>query len=678
MVPLSVLCVKPQRSLRLIEIFKKRPNIVLLLCFLFLLLTINNSFSQEKSMSEVISSAAEELAAEESDPSLAGLYAELLADLSDDPVRINSGEENEISRLFFLSSFQVKVLADHISKNGPVYSIYEIASIPGYDREAASLMAPFISLKNTSNDEPVLRKPHQTLLTNFIVKPGVHEPDWPGSAVRSLIKYRIDAGSLSGGFTAEKDPGEKFLSGNPPAPDFLSAYLSYSGKGIIKRVVAGDFSARFGQGTGLNTGVNTVFSITSPGNISGRDEIKPYTSADENAFLRGLSITAGVKKGEISIFHSVSNIDASLDTSLLTGEISVRTLYKTGYHNSASSILKKDAVKETVSGAALSYNNRNFRSGLLWTMNSFSIPVIPEKNGAESLYKFEGKQNSVISFYYNYLLSRFLLSGEISSNAGKGYAINQNISFRPSDRLNINLLYRNYSPRYINFHGRGPGGSYTSNENSITGSFSFEAAKGLFVSAGSEVRSFPWLRYGVSSPSSSVKREIRVKFIPSAKFILESCYQYRSSMEGASVTRGIAGLDEEKSRSLRIQARYAVAEKVTLLTRADYRIVRPSGHEGFLILQDLIINLKKVSLWYRYCVFNTGGYDSGIYTYENDLLSSFSIPVLYGRGSRTYIMAAWKISSFADIRFKYWISGSSKAGIIDNSDEIRAQFRIRF
>jgi hypothetical protein len=634
--------------------------------------------AQEKSLSEVISSAAEELAAEESDPSLAGLYAELLAELADDQVRINSGDENEIGRLFFLSSFQVKVLADHISKNGPVYSIYEIASIPGFDREAASLMAPFISLKNNSNDEPVLRKPHQTLLTNLIVKPGEHEPEWPGSAVRSLIKYKIDAGSLSGGFTAEKDPGEKFLSGKPPAPDFLSAYLSYRGKGFIKKVVAGDFSARFGQGIGLNTGVNTVFSITSPGNVSGRDEIKPYTSADENSFLRGLAVTAGVKRGEISLFHSVSMIDATLDTSALTGEVSVTTLYKTGYHNSPSSILKKDAVKETVSGAALSYNNRNFRSGMLWTMNSFSIPVIPEKNGAENLYKFEGKQNTVISFYYNYLLSRFLLSGEISSNKGKGYAIIQNISFRPSDRLSINLLYRNYSPVYMNFHGRGPGQSYISNENSITGSFSFEAAKGLFFSAGSEIRDFPWLRYGVSSPSSSVKQEIRVKFIPTDKFILESCYQYRSSTTGGYAARGIPGLDEEKSRSFRIQSRYAITGKLTLVTRADYRIVKPSGQEGFLILQDVIINFKRVSVWYRYSVFNTGGFDSGIYTYENDLLSAFSIPVLYGRGSRTYIMAAWKFSSFADLRIKYWISGSSKAGIIDNSDEIRAQFRLRF
>jgi hypothetical protein len=649
----------------------------LILAFLFLPVLIE---AQEKSLSEEITTTAEELAAEESDPSLAAMYAELLAELADDPVRINSGEENEISRLFFLTSFQVKVLVDYISGNGPVYSLYEIALIPGFDRDAASLMAPFISLKTTGTDEPVLRKPRQTLLTNFIVKPGAHEPEWPGSPVRSLVRYRIEAGSVSGGFTAEKDPGEKLFTGSPPAPDFLSAYISYKGKGVIKRVVLGDYSARFGQGTGLNTGVNTVFSITSPGNLSGRDEIKPYTSSDENAFLRGAAITAGVKKTEISVFHSISRIDATLDTSAATGEIMIRSLYKTGYHNSASSILKKDVVKETVSGLDLSYNNRNFRSGLLYTINSFSLNVIPEDNEAENLHEFQGKQNMVLSFYYNFLLSRFLMSGEISTNTGKGYAFIQNISFRPSDRLNINIMYRNYSPDYINFHGRGPGQSYVSNENSITGSFSFEAAKGLFVNGGSEVRKFPWIRYGVSSPSSAVKQELRVKFIPSAGFILESCYQYRTSMAQSNILRGIPALCEEDSRTFRIQARYSAGENLTFVTRADYRKARPSGQEGFLILQDMIINLKRipVSIWYRYCVFNTGGFDSGIYTYENDLLSAFSIPVLYGRGSRTYIMLGWKISDFADLRFKYWISSSSQQGITKNSDEVRAQFRVRF
>ena len=57
-----------------------------------------------------------------------------------------------------------------------------------------------------------------------------------------------------------------------------------------------------------------------------------------------------------------------------------------------------------------------------------------------------------------------------------------------------------------------------------------------------------------------------------------------------------------------------------------------------LLLQDISIRFRKipVSIWMRYCIFNTGGFESGIYTWENDLLNSFSIPVMYGSGNRAY------------------------------------------
>jgi hypothetical protein len=652
-------------------------RLFLILIILLIPILIN---SQEKSLSETITSVAEELAEEENDPSSAATYAELLSDLADDPVSINTGDENEIGRLFFLTSFQVKVLSDYVITNGEVVSIYEIASIPGFDRQTASLIAPFISLKTLANDKPILKRPRQSILTNFILRPGQHEPGWPGSPVRSLVKYKIEAGSIAAGFTAEKDPGEKFLDGSPPAPDFLSGYLSYKGTGIIKRIVIGDFSARFGQGTGLNTGVNTVYSLTAPGNLSGRDELKPYTSTDENAFLRGVAITASLKRFSFSLFHSASRIDATIDTSELDGTLSARSLYKTGYHNSPSSVLKKNTVTETLTGADISFDSKNLRSGLLWTLNSFSIPFLPEKNSGEDLYKFGGTRNMVTSFYFNYLLKRFMIAGEISSSGVKEYAFIQNIAFRPSDRLNINILYRNYSPGFTSFHGRGPGQSPVCNEQSITGSFSFEAARGLFISAGSENRSYPWLRYGVSAPSSAMRHELRLKYIPADRLIFESSYQFRNTQAEGDVLWGIPYLDEEKSRSVRIQARYALGENITLVTRSDYRHASPSGQRGFLILQDIIYNMGRLpfSIWYRFCIFNTGGFDSGIYTWENDLLSSFNIPVLYGRGSRSYIMAGWKAGSFADIRIKYWMSSQEINGITENADELRIQVRLRF
>ena len=74
-----------------------------------------------------------------------------------------------------------------------------------------------------------------------------------------------------------------------------------------------------------------------------------------------------------------------------------------------------------------------------------------------------------------------------------------------------------------------------------------------------------------------------------------------------------------------------------------------------LLLQDLSYRFRKipVSVWFRYCIFKTDDWDSRLYTYENDLLYSFSIPALSGEGNRTYFMVAWKAGKFADLRIKY-------------------------
>ena len=65
--------------------------------------------------------------------------------------------------------------------------------------------------------------------------------------------------------------------------------MAYNGKGFIKRIIIGDFSARFGQGTNINTGMRMGLSLTSPGYMSAGNEIRPYTSTDENNFFRGMA-----------------------------------------------------------------------------------------------------------------------------------------------------------------------------------------------------------------------------------------------------------------------------------------------------------------------------------------------------------------------------------------------------
>jgi hypothetical protein len=100
-----------------------------------------------------------------------------------------------------------------------------------------------------------------------------------------------------------------------------------------------------------------------------------------------------------------------------------------------------------------------------------------------------------------------------------------------------------------------------------------------------------------------------------------------------------------------------------------------------ILFQEINWSFRKipVTLWARYCLFATDDWLSRIYTYENDLLYSFSIPALAGEGSRSYVMIKWKISDFSEFRIKYGITSLvTKGNSVENTDEIKMQIRIWF
>jgi hypothetical protein len=149
------------------------------------------SYGQEINLTERITAIAEELAADENDPGAADLFSDWLYDLSENKVMINSGDEKEISRLFFLTDFQVKILAEYVKTSGSITSPFEIANIPGFDRETTETLIPFITLEaalRTKNNPTRLR---QIFLTNLIFNTAQEDTSFVGSPWKNLIKYKF-------------------------------------------------------------------------------------------------------------------------------------------------------------------------------------------------------------------------------------------------------------------------------------------------------------------------------------------------------------------------------------------------------------------------------------------------------------------------------------------------------
>ena len=71
-----------------------------------------------------------------------------------------------------------------------------------------------------------------------------------------------------------------------------------------------------------------------------------------------------------------------------------------------------------------------------------------------------------------------------------------------------------------------------------------------------------------------------------------------------------------------------------------------AAENGFTIFTDLLYNpmMKPLSGNIRLQYFETDGYNSRVYSYENDVLYGYSIPVFYDKGYRYYINVNYDIN----------------------------------
>ena len=645
------------------------------------MLTVLNSSGQDEKVTQIISSIAEELADDETDPEAVALYIEKLYDLNEKPVQLNSADENELSRLFFLTDFQIKSLADYVHSSGNIYSVYEIANIPGFDQELVETIIPFISVEKekTTTKDPVPIK--QNLLSNYSIKFPHSDTSFLGPPFKLLTRYRLIAGRFSAALTAEKDYGEKLLSGKPMLPDFLTASVAWSGNGLIRKIIIGDFGARFGIGTAINTSLRTGLSLTSSGYLSGGEEIRSYTSTDENNYFRGAVARFQLKRIGLTAFYSLNRIDGTLIAADGTLENYVGSFYTSGLHDTKGSFKKKDTVAETSYGINLTYNLNNSKLGISWAGIRFSLPVNLTGPDPEDLYSFAGIRNTIFSAYYKASLGKMVFYGEISANPDKRLAFVQGLSFRPADRLNINLLYRNYDPGFTSFHGSGPfSSSAGDNVKGIFANFTFEAARHVFISAGCDLRYYPWVKYRCSAPSMAKSMDVKIKYLPSEKISAEAVYSYRFTMLDAGETYGTEKQENIVSNAFKGVLNYSISGNLTIALRIDHKVTDPAGSKGWLLLNDLKYSFRKVpvSVWLRYCIFKTDDWSSKLYTYENDLLYSFSIPALSGEGSRSYMMVSFKARKFIEFRIKYGITGLINSGESNEKKELRMQVKLLF
>jgi len=640
---------------------------------------------------------------------------ENLAYYRDHPLDLNFAQADDLEQLLMLSDFQIAALIRHREKYGKLLSVFELQSVEGFDLPLIYQLLPYIkvsrelgrlniSLKDViryGNNDVFLR-----MTQNIEQQKGFAPIDetllqanpnarYLGSPQRLFLRYRFKYSNyVSVGFTAEKDAGEEFFRGTQKQGfDYMSAHISVRNIGRMKSLNLGDYQAQFGQGLTFWSGF--AFGKTADALNVKRSAVglKPYTSVNENLFLRGIANSWRLGKWfEITGFYSDKKVNASVSEadSLSQDILAFSNFDLTGYHRTPSELAKKANIREQIAGGHLSFRKNNLKLGITGANYRYSAPLT-RTTAPYNTFEFQGSINTNIGIDYNWVFRNFNFFGETARSANGAWASTNGFMVSLDPRLSFTFLQRNFARDYQVVYGAAIAeGSRNINERGTYMGMVMRPFRYVSISAFYDRWKYPWLRYLMDAPSGGHDGLIQVNYTPSKTTDMYFRFRERSRARNTSSDDGLE-IDfplQTLQRQYRFDLSYKVSPTVRLRNRIeaiDYRRAEGADPElGYLLMQDVYYRPvgKPFALTMRYALFSTDGYNPRIYAYENDVLYSFSIPAYSDKGSRFYAILEYSPTRNLDIwlryaRFYYYNRQSTGSGLTEVQGPVRSDFRIQ-
>ena len=651
-----------------------------------------------------------------------GCMVEILESLAAHPLNLNNASTDELRQLFMLSEWQIIQLIDHIDRHGKLISIYELQSIEGFSTSDIRAIRPFVIVSDEvprrhftrsaimEDGENVLFLRYQQLLEQqkgfSNISPGelLANPNarYPGSPLRLYARYRFTwYQNISIGVTAEKDPGEEFFRGSQPRGfDFYSAHLFLRDLGRISAIAIGDFQAQFGQGLVFWSGMGFGKSSEGIGIKKNGAGLRPYTSVDENNFLRGSGIAIQAGPIELTVFYSSKQRDATVSqTDSLTGKpLVITSLQQSGLHRTPRELEGKNAVQEKVCGSNITFRHNTLKLGL--TGYFYRLGAEYQRNlSFYNQFDFSSNRWYAAGVDYSYLKRNMHFFGEVAIGINRKTAFLNGIMISLHRQFSVALIHRHYDPAYRSPFAAAFGEhSGVANEKGVYAGFRWQLSPRLTMHAYADHFAFPWMKFRTYMPTRGTDYQMNLDFEPSRETSISFRYRHRvkpmNSTPGTSNTlhRNHIRLVEEVSRTqLRLSLSYHVAPSLNLRSRMEFT-THTQGNEkesGFLLYQDILYRNPghPLALTFRVALFDTDGFNSRIYAYEHDVLYAFSFPFYSDQGLRAYVVTRWRlhrnIDLYARLARTFYTNRQYSGSGLDRIEgptrtEIKAQVRLRF
>jgi hypothetical protein len=332
------------------------------------------------------------------------------------------------------------------------------------------------------------------------------------------------------------------------------------------------------------------------------------------------------------------------------------SLSANGLHRTSNEISRKNALPETVAGINAGFGKTFWRVGTTVLYGRFGAEDYREIK-PYSIFTLHKPSNANFSVDYRVLIKNISLFGEaaISSNGGK--AILAGLTADVNHWLQFSALYRNYQTYYQAIYSNAFGvNSNTANERGFYVGLSVVPHKNWKISAFFDSYSFPWLRYGIDSPSSGWDYLLQTNYTPNKNLDLKLKIQHDKGLKNLSGGTVSTTQNIDRTRFL-LQANYNLSPELSMSSKIALNVFVPeiqAKEQGFLMAQDIKYKLQNIPLSFalRYAIFDTDSWNTRLYIYESDVLYAFSVPAYYDKGSRYYLNIGYKILNKIQLWFR--------------------------
>lgn len=664
-------------------------------------------YAQEKNeiIQQRIEFIAEQMQAEEVD--LTNIL-EVLMFYQEHPLNLNNASIEELQELSLLSELQIRELLLHRSVFGKLITIYELQSIPSWDLETIRLLGPFVTVLDRLENvhvswrEALKQGNYQIYLRSqfnpekkqgYIQSMDTSKAGYIGDPFQLYTRLRYTyRTNISIGITGEKDAGEKWSANEQTKGfDFYSAHAFFKGGKYLRGFVLGDYQLQIGQGVAFWSGFG--FGKTADPTFIKKTAvpIKPYTSVDENRFMRGAAIDLGWKSFGLTVFSSRKKMDATIGQDTLGNMGTFSSVAMAGLHRTESELAKRDQLTESIIGANLRINRGACRIGGTYVFQGYDKEWIPSTQ-PYSLYAFSGKNLINYGLDYSYSFKNALFFGELAQNSiTKGSGQLHGVLLSLDARTSLSILYRNYSKNYQGLYRVAFGESAAvENESGCFSGLKLKIANGWFLTAYTDIFSSKWLKYQVDAPSQGKEYLTQLTYKPTKQLEVYLRYRYQNKEKNRSDDQILTSLEDQIQQNIRLHLVYQVSDGIQVKSRVELVQLNSESiqkQQGWLLSQDVLVKPKSspIDLSLRYVLFDTDSYSTRIYAYENNALFVYSVPAYYYTGSRCYALIRYSFWKRCSLWMRYgttvYVNRSSIGSGLeeikgDRKSDITLQFRI--